>query len=190
MRTGFFLGCCSFTFVCLAGCKGSAPPAPATRPARAATHPATRADARPAATVFTIDGLPTEFPHPILHVEPRDADAAVQLYSGDAASPQSPQANAYYFDMVLDEQDAADLNGAQWHFRATNRDRLDAPNGLFLGGDEIALQPFDVTVLFIQHGKQVTAELDGEFLSFSEQESAPVEKTVHVTGRLTVLPTQ
>lgn len=108
----------------------------------------------------------------------------MQLCTQDAAAgEQGESQNAYSFDMQL-EVDGSDLNGAQWHFPATARERLDSPTGIFLAGGELALQPFDGTILFTQHGEDVTMDLDGRFLAFPAQESIPAAGTIRVTGRL------
>ena len=174
------------TLSILGSCKRPAPPPaiPITTPdatSETPPHPAPL----PRLSILTLDGIETEFPRPILRTQFDQGVTSVQLYTRDAPStdPDAPPRSAFNFDLKL-ETESPDLNGVQWHFRAADRERPDSPTGIFLSGGELVLEPFDATIVFTQTGSNVAAELDGDFLAFSAQETIPARKTVHVTGRL------
>jgi len=173
---------CVLLLLCAPGCRRTEPTAtgPDAAPAPV-TRATTRTDSAQPPAVLMIDGLHTEFPHPVLRVQQRDGETFVQIYSQDLNG--SVQPSTFMFDLQLDV-DGADLDGAQWHFPSTNRERLDSPNGIFLAGGELVLQPFTGTILFTQHGQDVTADIDGDFLAFPSQDSTPANGSLRVTGRL------
>ena len=67
-------------------------------------------------------------------------------------------------DLVVVEE--AELSQAQFHYRAASASPADTPNGIFLDGDRVHYQPFDMQVFFGKDGGQFVAEIAGEFLFF------------------------
>jgi hypothetical protein len=168
-----------------AGCERSAP-VPDTAPVPT-SRPTSRAAARLPDAVLTVDGLQTEFPHAALRVQQRDGDTFVQLFTPDTPPAARPgdTPNAFSFDLQL-EADPQNLDGAEYRFPATERERLNFPTGIFLAGGEVVLQPYSGTIQFTQHGLDVTADINADFLAFPAQESTPSPGTIHVTGQVQV----
>jgi hypothetical protein len=179
------------------GCKRQSKPAapvppPATAPhASPASAPATRAaatqalQARAEPSVMEINGKPWFFPPARLRVEEKEGVVRAQLYSSSQPTipEKSDAGNLYYFDIPLDIDDPAQIEHAQWSIESTSQQQDDSPNGIFLDGMKMQLQPYNVHILFNRDGQNIMVRVVGQFLQFSDEQPAP--QVVKVDAALT-----
>jgi hypothetical protein len=155
--------------VCAWGCEkaGQNPTASAMNPP-AATSPAT-ATTQPAYTFLLIDGKLEQFPPALLRLQCKGGQVTALLCTDDPpeALKDSYQGNSFYLPMVLDITDGSEIGTAQWKCSAGN-DRIESPEGIFLHGARLQLQPFkDVEVDFTGNEPKVTVSMRGQFLAGS-----------------------
>jgi hypothetical protein len=124
------------------------------------------ADTQPAESFMTIDGKVYSFPRAMLRLRQSGSGVSALLYTDDppAALLDNYTGNSYYLQMNLDIPDAARIGSAKWLFKAPSSERVDSPDGIFLSGHKIELQPLDVQVRFDGTEPVVTISLVGRFL--------------------------
>lgn len=148
----------------------------ATRPAT--TPPATALPAsRPAISVLTIGGVEVKFPPARLILQQEKPTVELLLVSDDPIAALSPKfhGNRYCLTLPLDISEASLIVRTDMMARARSMERADSPDGIFLEGDRVVLQPFEWTVQFSENGPNgLTLAIQGRFLRFVEQVGQPV----------------
>lgn len=146
-----------------------------------ATQPQTStADTRPAAAFLTVEGRMTEFPPARLRLTKTDEGMTVFLYSDDPPAAASPgyTGNGFYFEFPLRISDAADIDGAEYRYKADDSEPSESPNGILLHGTRYHLQPQDVVIKFSGEGLKFMAQVAGRFLVVRERQNADVDGVV------------
>jgi hypothetical protein len=139
-------------------------------------------DTQPTASFITVNGKVFSFPRAMLRLRTTDTGVTALLYSDDppAALRDNYTGNSYYLQMNLDITDAKDIGAAHWIFRS--------PDGIFLNGHAIELQPIDVQVKFDGAAPAVTISLSGKFLVLhsihEDNMGPPVYASVFADGLL------
>ncbi len=149
----------------------SATPAAAVIPATTTKAPSTQS--QPVLALLTINGLGAEFPPTkvLMHERDRDGKIAIELYSDLPKSAlRKYDGNELYLEMKLDADPTDSRSNeraeADWHFKSTSSGRVDSPNGIFLHGQAMHLQPQEVWVKFDREAGQLVARIAGEFRSY------------------------
>lgn len=165
----------------------AADPAPTDAQTAGATQPQTNpADTQPANAFLSIDGRLTEFPPARLRLRKTEDGVAVLLFSDDPRNATSAQykGNSFYFDVALRVNDPADVPGAEYFYKAPTSEPVESPNGIFLDGTAIQLQPQDVVIRFDGEGKKLMAQVSGRFLFVPTTGEAQPGRFSAVTGTL------
>jgi hypothetical protein len=168
-----------------AGCDRSSSPKQ-TRGQQATTAPTTIPATRPGSCSMTIDGAATPFPGARLRIS-KDGDEWIGvLFSDDPAEAIRPdyQGNSFYLTMHLSGVgDDGKLNDARWTLQNTERAEGDAPEGIFVRGQQVQLRPINVKAAFEDRGAIVVVKLNGEFQSIQDKD--PENRTrKKVEGRI------
>lgn len=116
---------------------------------------ATVAETRPAAVLsfLTVDGVNVQFPPTKLLLHEHDGGRRItaELFSDLPKSALRNYAgNDLYLEMDLAGAAAGKVEGATWRFKSERSDKADTANGIFLNGQAMHLQPFDVWVRFVR----------------------------------------
>ena len=177
----------------------AAPAQPAGDPTVAAAHlgGASRqsADTQPAIATLMIveDGaapLATMFPPTKMRLKQSDGGRVVaELFSDLPVSAlRKYDGNELYFEMQLQNADGGKLDNATWSFKSTSSGKVDSPNGIFLNGQQVHLQPDDVRVTFSRHqgDKQLYAHVQGRFRMYQPDTPDAAAPFVGVNGELAV----
>jgi hypothetical protein len=159
--------------VCASGCEKSSQ-SPSVSSGNPTTNPSSPAT-QPAYSFLMIDGKLEQFPPALLRLQAKGGQVTALLCTDDPpeALNDSYQGNSFYLPMVLDIADPADIGTAQWKCSAGN-DHIDSPEGIFLHGAKLQLQPFkDVEVDFAGSEPKVTVSVNGQFLAASTVRGGP-----------------
>ena len=153
-----------------------------------ATQPAGRpADTQPTKSFLTIDARVVEFPAARLRLRKTDEGVRALLFSNDPKEAISSKyrGNSFYFDMPLKIADPSDLDDAEYSYKApTSETEEDSPNGIFLDGMRVHLQPQDVALKFEGDPARPVARLAGRFLVVNTTGDAAPGQFVGVSGTL------
>lgn len=192
-RIAFILACATV----VAGCNRQQATGPATRPAqqpavvavqqqptvKATTGPATTNVSRPPSVVL-IDQKRYEFPPAILQIRNKDGQLTATLMSDDPkdAISENYHGNSFYIQMPLETTDINDLSDSPWRFSDQSGERSDSPNGIFLDGNRVQLQPSLAQIKFSGKPPMMTATISGRFAQFDTKDDSQLATTVNVIG--------
>jgi len=158
--------------------------------------PATQFAMAPVSAML-LDGTPTLFPPPRVSIDQHDGGLFLVLFStwpqktpafrstgtqSASVAGDGDDDNSFIFNVRLDVSSTDEINGAQWHFKAPDRERLEDPCGIFLDGAREQLQPYDAQILFWRQGNKVLAKIQGRFLQFSATGTQAADQCVVVSG--------
>src|SRR5438552_3235994 len=109
----------------------------------APANPPSTAPAERAPSVVLIDQKPYTFPPAILQIRNRDGQLSAVLMSDDPrdAIDDNYHGNSFYLEMPLEITELKDLPTYVYRFVSPSSDRTDSPNGIFLDGNRLQLQP-------------------------------------------------
>ena len=94
--------------------------------------------------------------------------------------------NSFYLEMPLDVSDPKDLSSYVYRYEAPTSERTDSPNGIFLDGNRLQLQPSQMQVRFEGDETSMGVMLSGTFLQFETRDDTIAPKQVHVAAKLEV----
>lgn len=146
-----------------------------------ATQPQTStADTRPANAFLSVEGRMTEFPPARLRLTKTDEGVSALLYSDDPPNAASAgyTGNGFYFEFALQISDAAEVDGAEYRYKADDSEPSESPNGILLHGTRYHLQPQDLVIKFSGEGPKVMAHVVGRFLVVRTTKNATVDGVV------------
>src|SRR5207248_1810677 len=177
------------------GCDRAQTAGPATQPAGnpqasaariAAANPPATAPAQRAPSVVLVDQKPYTFPPAILQVRERDGQLSAVLMSDDPkdAIDDNYRGNSFYLEMPLEITELKDLPTYVYRFVSPSSDRTDSPNGIFLDGNRLQLQPQQIQVKFDGDESTMTLMLSGQFLQFETRDDTVVPKRVAVISKV------
>jgi len=191
----------------LADAKGGRSPTtqPAGDPTVASAHlgaavPADKAAVtQPALAMLMIDGTATQFPPTRMRLREKGGRVVAELFSDLPASAlHKYDGNELYFEMQLQNAEGGRLDNASWTFKSTSSGKVDSPNGIFLNGQQVHLQPDDVRVTFARHDdaggggaaggadKQLYARIQGRFRMYASDTPDAAAPFVGVGGEVAV----
>jgi hypothetical protein len=180
----------------LIGCDRAQTAGPATQPAgnaqtsAAVIQPAspTTAPAEPIPAVVWVDQKSLTFPPAILQLRTRDAQLTAILMSDDpkSAIDDNYHGNSFYLEMPLGLNDPKELSSYIYRFDAPTSERTDSPNGIFLDGNRLQLQPSQLQVKFEGDEKSMGVMLSGSFLEFETRDDTAAPKQVRVVSKMEV----
>ena len=179
----------------LVSCDRSSPTAtvPTTGPAQvvaATTSPDTPATTQPARgpSVMMIDQQRYEFPAALLQLRRRDGHLDAILLSDDPkdAISENYHGNSYYLQIPAQANDVKDLLSAPWRYTAPSNERSDSPDGIFLDGNRLQLQPGDISVRIEGESPLMTVYLSGNFQLFDTHDDKVPSRLVPVMATLSV----
>ena len=179
----------------LIGCERAQTAGPATQPAGNAqassaviqpANPPATAPAEPVPSVVLVDQKPIAFPPAILQLHNRDGQLTAILMSDDpkSALDENYHGNSFYLEMPLEVTDAKDLPSYVYRYVAPTSERTDSPNGIFLDGNRIQLQPSQMQVKFEGDESSLSVMLSGQFLQFETRDDTTPPVHVQVTSKL------
>jgi hypothetical protein len=150
-----------------------------------ATAPATEPVAR-APSVILIDQKPASFPPALLQIRDRDGQLTAILMSDDPkdAINEDYHGNSFYIEMPLEVTDVKDLPNFVYRYSSPSSEKTDSPNGIFLDGNRLQLQPSSMQARFSGDDSSMTVVLSGQFLQFPTREETTEVKHVAVVGQL------
>lgn len=131
--------------------------------------PSTSQPAIPAAV--EIAGAEYDFPPVQLRLKSQEGRIIALLTSDDPPAAAEPDytGNSIYMEFPLDIPESRTLAGAHWEGKATHSEREDEINGLYLKGQQIAIQPADVRVDVLGDVSPVKIGMTGTFLWFDDE---------------------
>ena len=150
-----------------------------------------KSDATPATTqiarepsIIIIDQQRYEFPPAVLQLRQRDEHLDAILLSDDpkAAISENYHGNSYYIQIPAQAADVKDLSSAPWRYTASSSERSESPDGIFLDGNRIQLQPSDIVVRIEGEGSMMTVYLFGNFQIFDTHNEKVPSRIVPVTA--------
>jgi hypothetical protein len=179
----------------LIGCDRAQTAGPATQPSGtpqtssariAAANPPATAPVQRAPSVVLIDQKPYTFPPAVLQVRTRDGQLSAVLMSDDPkdAIDDNYHGNSFYLEMPLDVTEVKDLPTFVYRYISPSNDKTDSPNGIFLDGNRLQLQPQQIQVKFEGDESNMILTLSGQFLMFDTRNDTLVPKQVAVGSRL------
>ena len=138
---------------------------------------------------MTVDGAQLTFPGARLQITRRDEKNVAVLFSNDPPEAIRPNytGNSYYLEMPI-EVEPAELVSDEWVYKAPNSEQTDTPNGIFLDGMRVHLQPMDVRVSFEGDLSGMTVMMQGFFLAFRNDERDTAGEMITVSAKLPVVP--
>lgn len=150
-------------------------------PANPSTAPAERAP-----SVILVDQKPYTFPSAILQIRNRDGQLSAVLMSDDPkdAIDDNYHGNSFYLEMPLELTDLKELPTYIYRYASPTSDRTDSPNGIFLDGNRLQLQPQQIQVKFEGDESNMTLMLSGQFLQFETRDDTVIPKHVVVRSSL------
>jgi hypothetical protein len=189
-RARFFV-----SIVLLAACALScdrSPQTAATTPSTQASHPATSPEpattqaAAPVPAVITINQKRYAFPPAIVQLRSRDQKLDAILLSDDPKDAIKPDyhGNSFYIQIPAQATDVKDLSSAPWRYTAPSSERSDSPDGIFLDGNRLQLQPADMSIRIEGEGPAMTVFLSGNFQMFDTHDDKSEPKLVAVSATL------
>ena len=137
--------------------------------------------------VVMIDQKPITFPPAILRVRNRDGQLTAVLMSDDPkqAIDDNYHGNSFYFELPLDVSDAKQLpNSDPFVYKAPSSEANDSPNGIFLDGNHIRLQPSMMQIKFENADPGLVVVLSGQFLQFETRDDTLAPQHVQAAARL------
>ena len=167
--------------------ESAASPGSAESQGAGAQTPATvPAISRPAFSTLLIDGKSVRFPAARLVLQQQEPTVELLLFSDDPPNALSAHydGNRYYLSIKLDIDNLSRLGAAEMHSRAASVEQIDAPDGIYLNGDQQVLQPHDWHVGFAQEERQLMINLSGNFAQFQGREPTTAPRVVFVQGTL------
>ena len=173
----------------------SATTQPAGDPTVASAHLGAAAPAdqaavtQPTLAMLMIDGTATQFPPTKMRVREKGGRVIAELFSDLPASAlHKYDGNELYFEMQLQNAEGGRLDNASWTFKSTSSGKVDSPNGIFLNGQQVHLQPDDVRVTFARHDddKQLYARIQGRFRMYASDTPDAAAPFAGVGGELAV----
>jgi hypothetical protein len=177
---------------------------PATQSATQSTAPDGEALAPKSAPPFLMlveqpmPGSPVEplqgaflFPNGTLRLSRTDDGISAVLYSNDPpeAARKNYHGNSFLFNPPPEVRvgELADLTDVHWYYKSASSDGEDTPNGIFLDGLRVHLQPADANIYFEGTPPHLTAHIMGQFRKFSDGDGDGLSTIVVVTGSLPVI---
>ena len=167
---------------------------PATNPAGVQLANAAPAS-RPTFSTLSVTGIDApgvtrdfEFPPARLVVVGEEPAIELLLVSDDPPKALAPgyKGHRYYLTLRLpDINDLSQVRNADMFEKAQSTERADSPDGIFLSGDQLVLQPFEWTVAFSGNGPEaLTLAVQGKFILFNNSDRIPAaeSKLVFVQG--------
>jgi hypothetical protein len=152
---------------------------------------------RPTFSMLTVTGIDPsgaaqefKFPPARLVVVGEEPTIELLLVSDDPPKALAPgyKDHRYYLTLRLpDINDLAQIRNADMMEKAQSMERADSPDGIFLNGDQIVLQPYEWTVGFSGNGPDaLSLAVQGKFILFNNAERVPAAepKLVLVQGTL------
>jgi hypothetical protein len=135
-----------------------------------------------------IDQQRYEFPPALLQLRHRDQKLDAILLSDDPkdAISESYHGNSFYLQIPAQATDVKDLSSAPWRYTAPSSDRSDSPDGIFLDGNRLQLQPSDMSVRIEGEGPTMTVFLAGNFQAFDTHDDKAPVRLVPVAATLSV----
>lgn len=135
---------------------------PATKPAAAASRPATM----PASAVFNVNGVPITFESPRAAVDRHDGTSRLLIYSDkDNAS------GSFYFEVPIEGEWPGD-GSWEWEMRVEQQERADTLVGI--EAPQRTLQPVQLAVQARLDGAQlVNVTLHGKFKVYADDSDEP-----------------
>jgi hypothetical protein len=118
-----------------------------------------------------------------------DSAVAAELFSDLPKSAlRKYDGNELYLELKLQGGAGPQkVDGATWRFKSQSSGKVDSPNGIFLSGQSVHLQPADVAVrLERKAGGQLVAQLAGQFRAFENGTPESLAPLVAVRGELPV----
>jgi hypothetical protein len=182
------------TAVLLASCDRSSQTTspPSTAPAHvtsasSAAAATTQSVAAPVPAVIMINQQRYVFPPAIVQLRHRDQKLDAVLLSDDPKEAIKPNyhGNSFYIQIPAQATDVKDLSSAPWRYTAPSSERSDSPDGIFLDGNRLQLQPADMSVRIEGEGPALTVYLSGNFQIFDTHDERSEPKLVPVTATLT-----
>jgi hypothetical protein len=156
--------------------------APATAPT---TGPVARAP-----SILLLDQKPITFPPAIVQLRTRDGQMMAILMSDDPkdAIEDNYHGTSFYIEMPLDITDQKDLADYVYRYAAPSTDRTDSPNGIFLDGNRVQLEPANMQVGFTAgEDGSMTVMLSGSFQRFETRDDTTSPNVVKVMAKLDAL---
>jgi hypothetical protein len=169
---------------CDRGATTTAPPPPATQHVAATqAAPATQ----PSVALIWLEQQAYLFPPAKIVQRTKDDQLIALLFSDDPpnAIEDSYTGNSFYLELTeLETPQPGKLSGATWHYKASDSERAESVNGIFLRGRQSHLQPFDVQIQFDGEDPPLTVRLAGRFLQFDTSDAQTPGKLVMVRAEL------
>jgi hypothetical protein len=139
---------------------------------------------RPTSSHLMIDGKRISFPAARLVMLADQPTVELLLYSDEPKDALKPGygGNRYYLPITLDIAGAEKVSSADFYAKAPTMERADAPDGIFLDGDRVVLQPYEWRVQFSDNGSWLDIVIGGQFLAFGGREDAGPPRTISVSG--------
>jgi hypothetical protein len=146
-----------------------------------ATEPVVRAP-----SVILIDQKAYSFPPALLQIRNRDGQLTAILMSDDPkdAINEDYHGNSFYLEMPLEVADVKDLPDFVYRYSSPTSEKTDSPNGIFLDGNRLQLQPASIQAMFSGDANLMTVTLSGQCLQFQTREDTQEAKHVGVMGQL------
>jgi hypothetical protein len=149
---------------------------------------------QPALAMLMIDGTATQVPPTKMRLREKGGRVVAELFSDLPASAlRRYDGNELYFEMELQNADGGRVDNASWSFKSTSSGKVDSPNGIFLNGQQVHLQPDDVRVTFARHDvdgrgpdKQLYARIQGRFRMYASDTPDAAAPFAGVGGELAV----
>jgi hypothetical protein len=144
---------------------------------------------QPAQAMLMIDGMATQFPPTKMRVKEKGGRVTAEIFSDLPASAlRKYDGNELYFEMELQNAAGGRVDDAAWSFKSTSSGKVDSPNGVFLSGQQVHLQPDDVRVTFARHDddKQLYARIQGRFRMYASDTPDAAAPFVGVGGEVAV----
>jgi hypothetical protein len=147
---------------------------------------------QPAVAMLMIDGTAVQFPPTKMRLKEKGGRVVAELFSDLPASAlHKYDGNELYFEMQLQNADGGRVDNASWSFKSTSSGKVDSPNGIFLNGQQVHLQPDDVRVTFAHHDdgvdkQQLYARIQGRFRMYASDTPDAAAPFAGVGGELAV----
>jgi hypothetical protein len=133
-----------------------------------------------------IDQQRYEFPPALLQLRNRDGKLDAVLLSDDPkdAISSSYRGNSFYIQIPAQASDLRDLVSTSWPYKAPSNERSDSPDGIFLDGNRLELQPADISFRLEGEPPMMTVWLTGNFQLFDAHDDKVPARMVPVMGTL------
>lgn len=141
--------------------------------------------------MIEIGGAEYDFPPVELRLKSREGRVIAQLVSDDppAAAEEDYTGNSIYLEFPLDIPENRSLAGAHWEQTSATSDRDEELNGVYLRGQQIAIQPAQFRIDALDDVSPVKLRMSGTFLWFDEQNAGkPVELKAELMATVKLEP--